>query len=595
MAKIKHLLLTLVVMLFWGSLFPVVKLGFAAFAVHTTGDLLLFAGIRFFLCGGVIMGYAYLRDATSYRNTKCNWDKILLVGLFSVILHYAFTYVGLSMADSSKTALLKKVGVLIYIGCSSFFLREDRVTLPKICGALLGFVGIVAMNSGDGGFSMHLGDWLIIAASFCTVFSNTIGKKLFACVHPIVATGLSQLFGGAVLMMVGAIMGGSVHFSLTADLWIFVYICVASVFSYALWFWLLRDGELSKMLIVQFAEPMFAAVFGFILLGEDILNWKTLLAFTLIFAGVVVSQISFGKQITVKRICNKRCTIGEGPIWNVAEQKLYFVNGLQNEICKLDIKTGALEVIDDIAAAAIAFDVQNQMIVSCDAGVFHLSKEGLLSPLYDTDKYHILHGNDMKVGPDGNLYVGTQSEKRLGLSGKINGKLYRIDQNGNVQILLDGLSLSNGMDWSADECRFYHTDSDTHTIKEYDFDKDTGIITTTGREVKVQGVDGFCMDESDCIYAACWGQGHIAVVDTKTMTVIRYLETPTVIPTSCCFCEDDASSLAVTTASYTANSTDTEAGCTFVCKLPQKGRNPYLYGGENYESHDYRYQTLCRP
>ena len=46
MKKQKTLLLALLVMLLWGSLFPTVKLGFAAFSVVTTGDILLFAGVR---------------------------------------------------------------------------------------------------------------------------------------------------------------------------------------------------------------------------------------------------------------------------------------------------------------------------------------------------------------------------------------------------------------------------------------------------------------------------------------------------------------------------------------------------------------------
>ena len=49
-----------------------------------------------------------------------------------------------------------------------------------------------------------------------------------------------------------------------------------------------------------------------------------------------------------------------------------------------------------------------------------------------------------------------------------------IDKDGNVCVLLDNLLLSNGLEWSVDEKRFYHTDSDTRIIKEYDFDKISG-------------------------------------------------------------------------------------------------------------------------
>ena len=44
--------------------------------------------------------------------------------------------------------------------------------------------------------------------------------------------------------------------------------------------------------------------------------------------------------------------------------------------------------------------------------------------------------------------------------------------------------LSNGLEWSIDEKGFYHTDSDTGIIKEYDFDKVSGSIKINGINIK---------------------------------------------------------------------------------------------------------------
>ncbi len=292
MNKTKNIFLTLLVMLLWGSLFPVVKMGFDAYNIVTAGDILFFAGVRFLICGLIIMLYSFFYDKTSYKNVRSKMPLILLSGLFAIILHYAFTYLGLSYADSSKTALLKKVGVLIYVGLSPLFVRDDKISLPKILGTVLGFLGIVAINSTTGNFSMNIGDWLIIGASFCTVFSNVISKNVFKAVNPLSATGISQFFGGIVLLVIGKISGGGMDFSLNSSTFVFAYMCVASILGYCLWFWLLKDGELSKMFIIQFAEPVFAAIFGAILLGEDIYSVQFLIAFILIFAGIYISNVS---------------------------------------------------------------------------------------------------------------------------------------------------------------------------------------------------------------------------------------------------------------------------------------------------------------
>ncbi|MBR2038561.1 MAG: SMP-30/gluconolactonase/LRE family protein [Lachnospiraceae bacterium] len=278
-------------------------------------------------------------------------------------------------------------------------------------------------------------------------------------------------------------------------------------------------------------------------------------------------------------ICKKRCIIGESPIWNYKENIMYFTNGFGNEICMLDIYTGELKVRPvDGGVAAIAFDRDNRLIVSRYDGVYYLKSDNTMEPLYDTAKYHISYANDMKVGPDGRIYVGTQSGKRCGVSDKVDGKLYSIDASGRVRVLLDGLILSNGLDWSMDEKRFYHTDSDTHIIKEYDFDKESGDIDFTGRQVRVDGVDGFTIDREERILAACWGKGHIAVIDTKSMEIISHIETPAEIPASCGFVGKDMNSLAVVTASYHADiEKDPYAGFTLIYKAGMFGRKPYLF------------------
>ena len=279
-------------------------------------------------------------------------------------------------------------------------------------------------------------------------------------------------------------------------------------------------------------------------------------------------------------VSEKRCVIGEGPIWNEHEKRLYYTNGMGDEICMLDVYTGKLEVRPvKVGVAAFAFDKNNRLIVSRRDGVFILNDDDSVEELYDTSKHSILYGNDMKVGPDGRIYVGTQSGKRYGASDETDGKLYSIDKHGNVRVLLDRLILSNGLEWSLDEKKFYHTDSDTRILKEYDFDCKTGDISLTGRLVYLPGVDGFTVDMKGNILAACWGRGHLAVIDTKDFVIRSYIELPVNIPASCGFCGNDMELLAITTASYKADvSKDKNAGFTILKKISCGGRKPYLFG-----------------
>ena len=123
-----------------------------------------------------------------------------------------------------------------------------------------------------------------------------IGKKAFASVSPITATGVSQLFGGAVLLVVGAAMGGRASFALDASLWIMIYICTASIISYCIWYGIVKSGELSKLFIIKFAEPVFACLLGAVILGENIWKIQYLLAFLLIGGSICLTHIKFGSK-----------------------------------------------------------------------------------------------------------------------------------------------------------------------------------------------------------------------------------------------------------------------------------------------------------
>lgn len=281
-------------MLLWGLLFPTVKLGYKVFGIETIGDTLAFAGFRFLICGIVITAFAAFKTPGEFKALKTAWWRVLLAGVFAIVLHYAFTYVGLRSTYGSKTAILKQLGAVFYICFAAFFFPEDKLTLPKILGLVLGILGIFAINTNRSGFRFQVGDLLILGASFCTVFSNIISKKAFKLVTPIVLTGVSQVFGGIVLLLAGALSGGKITNVLptTASQYgVFALIVAASVVSYCLWFITVQKENLSKLFIIKFSEPLFAAVFSWIILDENIFRIEYAIAFLLISGGILVANM----------------------------------------------------------------------------------------------------------------------------------------------------------------------------------------------------------------------------------------------------------------------------------------------------------------
>lgn len=294
----KTIALSLLVMALWGSLFPMVKIGYGAFGIPcgSVPDILMFAGIRFVICGAAVCVYCLLKKERLSRPVGKSVLNILLVGLFSIVLHYAFTYIGLSTTDSSKTALIKQLGSLIYVCFAFLFFKNESFRFLKIIGALLGFGGILAINYDPNGISFSTGDLLIIGASLCTVVANVVSKKEAGGNSPFWITGISQLAGGIVLLITALVMGASLPTFTLRSTAVFAYICTASIIGYTLWYYVLKSNSLSKMFIIKFAEPLFACAFGAILLGENVFKLRYLLAFVLISAGILLGNRSGVKK-----------------------------------------------------------------------------------------------------------------------------------------------------------------------------------------------------------------------------------------------------------------------------------------------------------
>ena len=157
---LNNIIFPLITMMLWGSLFPCIKIGYKVFDINTgnVADILMFAALRFTVCGAVVCLIAYFSKSDIAKPRTINITNICIMGIFAVVLHYGFTYVGLSTTDSSKTAILKQIAPLLFTCFSFLFVKNEKFSVTKIIGALVGFCGIIAINTGTSfrGFSLAI-------------------------------------------------------------------------------------------------------------------------------------------------------------------------------------------------------------------------------------------------------------------------------------------------------------------------------------------------------------------------------------------------------------------------------------------------------
>ncbi|POO56038.1 SMP-30/gluconolactonase/LRE family protein [Agrobacterium rosae] len=168
--------------------------------------------------------------------------------------------------------------------------------------------------------------------------------------------------------------------------------------------------------------------------------------------------------------------VGESPVWDDRSGALWFVDILAPAVFRL-AQSGHLDRFDMPAPVGCLGLCENGMVVvGLQTGVHLLDPAtGKLDRLCDPDNRRPdSRLNDGKVGPDGHFWVGTRDEA-VPQTG--NARLYRVAPNGDFTCVIDGDMLtSNGLAWSPDGRRMYHSDSSGVLLQVFDFDPQTGQL-----------------------------------------------------------------------------------------------------------------------
>src|SRR5262245_48959493 len=193
--------------------------------------------------------------------------------------------------------------------------------------------------------------------------------------------------------------------------------------------------------------------------------------------------------------------------------------------------------------------------------------------------------NDGKCDALGRFWAGTVGVREDGLAAAGAGPLYCLETDGSVRRVLDGVSLSNGMDWSTDGRTFYYVDSLDAGIDAFAFDGESGTISGRRRLVdlelppEVAFVDGICLDADGGIWAAIWGTGEVRRY-TPAGELDTAISVPVTQPTSCVFAGDALDVLVITSArrglSPERLEREPHAGSVFCCRPGPAGLPPNL-------------------
>ncbi len=276
----------------WGAGYSVVKYSYQAFGIPA-GDIpskLLFAGIRFLLAGVLTLGYLWIRKRKLPYPAGISPRHLICLSLFQTVLQYAFTYLGLAFTTGAKSSILNQINVFLLVLLTPLFFRQEKLTVRKTLGCLLGFSGIIVINLEGLNLSFHKGDGFIILSSLSAAAGYLISKKYAANADPAEVTGMQQLIGGGILLFAGLISGGSIIQITLSGILSLAFLSLAAAVSYSLWVKLLQTNDVSAVSVFKFMTPLFGVMLSGLILGETIFVWQNGVSLALICLGICLAN-----------------------------------------------------------------------------------------------------------------------------------------------------------------------------------------------------------------------------------------------------------------------------------------------------------------
>lgn len=224
-----------------------------------------------------------------------------------------------------------------------------------------------------------------------------------------------------------------------------------------------------------------------------------------LFCQVFLYNLVHGKPVKPDCIVDTRCVTGENPLWHPDEHVLYWCDIPQGILHRYNPRDDEHERVYNANRAIGGFTIQadGALLLFEAGGRIERWAAGtvdiVLSVIPDAADTRF---NDVIADPEGRVFAGTMpTPERL-------GRLYQIDTDGTYEIVDKDFDIPNGMAFNADRDTFYVTESETHTIHQYDYDRRSGAISNQRSFLdspEIPGVpDGMTIDATGDIWSARW-------------------------------------------------------------------------------------------
>jgi len=277
-------------------------------------------------------------------------------------------------------------------------------------------------------------------------------------------------------------------------------------------------------------------------------------------------------------VADLACEVGENPLWHPEEKCLYWTDIPAARLHRYTPASGRVESFDTgLPVGGFTLQSDGALLLFMARGAVRVWRHGRFVGTVIAELPGELDSrfNDVIADPGGRVFGGTMSTPTRG------GKLYRLDRDGAITPLLDGIGTSNGMGFTPDRRRFFHTDTPRREIRAFDFEPATGAIRTPRVFIRTPETpeegrpDGMTVDADGHLWSARWDGGCLVRYSPSGDEELR-VRFPARKVSSLTFGGEDLMDIYVTTAGGRNRPADgAHAGALFRLNLGIRGLPEY--------------------
>jgi drug/metabolite transporter (DMT)-like permease len=290
--RYRNLVLFCVLAAAWGSAFMAIKagLGTPTDPAYFYDAPVLFAAVRYDIAGLLVLGYAgWATDRWRPRGGR-EWQLVGIGAVFLIAGYHTLLFVGERGTTSAAAAVIVSLSPVLTTAFARALLPDERLTVVGLFGMALGLAGVVVLARPEpANLVGSRFEAFVFGAALSFAFGSVLARRLETDL-PIETMEAWSMLGGAGLMHAFSFgLGESVSGvpPLREGLALAYLALVASAVGFLIYFDLLDRLGPIEINLVSYVAPGFAAIAGFLFLGE-LIDTPTVVGFLVILVGFVL-------------------------------------------------------------------------------------------------------------------------------------------------------------------------------------------------------------------------------------------------------------------------------------------------------------------